>query len=346
MKKMTVIGYFGENGVCQGGQSIKTVTITKALTEIYGSEQVVCLKTSGKKKDIIKAPFFVLKALAESTNVIIMPASNGLRLLTPLLAICNLFFRRTIHYVVIGGWLPEFVSKRRLLKKRLRNFNYIYVETILMKKVLEEEGFHNIVVMPNCKDLKIIEEKDIKTAVNEPIRLCTFSRVMKEKGIEDAIEAVEAINNTYGKTVLDLDIYGQVDENQTDWFDRLKTKFPPYIQYKGVIRFDLSSTVLKDYDALLFPTYYSGEGFAGTLIDSFSAGLPVISSNWRYNADLVNEGYTGLLYETHNVRMLEEKIEWLIKNKEDWNRLRYNCIAEAHNYLPQKVVSILADKMR
>lgn len=57
---------------------------------------------------------------------------------------------------------------------------------------------------------------------SEPLPLCTFSRVMKEKGIEDAVNAVKSVNKYFGRVVYTLDIYGQVDSNQTGWFDNLR----------------------------------------------------------------------------------------------------------------------------
>ncbi|MFR3494185.1 MAG: glycosyltransferase [Blautia sp.] len=60
-----------------------------------------------------------------------------------------------------------------------------------------------------------------------------------------------------------------------------KASSPQYIRYKGMVPFNQSTEVLKNYDALLFPTYYEGEGFAGTIIDAFAAGLPVIASDWK-----------------------------------------------------------------
>lgn len=81
----------------------------------------------------------------------------------------------------------------------------------------------------------------------------------------------------------------------------LQKKFPPYIRYGGSVPFDKSVNVLKDYFALLFPTYYEGEGFAGTLIDAYSAGAPVIviAFDWKYNSELVNEN-VGYVCPTGN----------------------------------------------
>src|SRR5699024_10336083 len=102
----------------------------------------------------------------------------------------NFFKNRRIHYVVIGGWLPEFLKKRKNLMRILKSFDGIYVETNTMRKELEEQGFTNVHVMPNCKNLNILEKSQLIYHHSEPYKLCTFSRVMKEKGIEDAVEAV------------------------------------------------------------------------------------------------------------------------------------------------------------
>lgn len=119
------------------------------------------------------------------------------------------------------------------------------------------------------------------------MKLCTFSRVLKEKGIEDAIEAVTYINEQNKREIFSLDIYGQIDDAYKGDFMMMQRNFPEYINYGGIIRFDRSTEVLRNYYALIFPTYYEGEGFAGTLIDAMAAGVPVIASDWKYNTEIV-----------------------------------------------------------
>lgn len=48
------------------------------------------------------------------------------------------------------------------------------------------------------------------------LRVCTFSRILKEKGIEDAIKAVKLVNDELGRDVFLLDIFGEVDNAQSD----------------------------------------------------------------------------------------------------------------------------------
>lgn len=132
------------------------------------------------------------------------------------------------------------------------SFDGIYVETNTMRKALEIQGFNNVYVMPNFKDLNILKESELVYPNTEPYSLCTFSRVMKEKGIEDAVNAVKTVNEHFGRTVYTLDIYGQVDSAQTEWFNELENTFPSYIKYGGLVPFDKSVEVLKNYFALLF----------------------------------------------------------------------------------------------
>lgn len=296
--KVSVLGHFGEGANLLNGQTVKTKIITEELQNQLGQDQVLKIDTYGGWKTLLKAPFQVFRALKKSTNVLIFPAHNGLRVYAPLLSFVKRFFKkRKIHYIVIGGWLPQFLTKRKRLAKCLKKFDGIYVETNTMKTALENQGFQNVLVMPNCKALTPLTEDELVYQNEPPYKLCTFSRVMKEKGIEDAIEAVKAINEKLGKTVYTLDIYGQVDAAQIEWFDELKSNFPEYVSYGGLVPFDKSVEVLKNYFALLFPTHFYTEGIPGTIIDAYAAGIPVISSKWESFGDIVDDGVTGFGYK-------------------------------------------------
>lgn len=343
--KASVLGHFGEGCDLLNGQTVKTKIITEELENHFGQDQVLKIDTHGGWKTLIKAPFQVFCALKNSTNVLIFPAHNGLRVYAPLLSFQRRFFKkRKIHYVVIGGWLPQFLSRRKNLARMLREFDGIYVETNTMKSALKAQGFENIYVMPNCKKLAILPEKELVYPSGMPYKLCTFSRVMKEKGIEDAVKAVVAVNTALGVQAFTLDIYGQVDERGTEWFDSLQKEFPRYIRYGGVVPFDKSVAVLKEYFALLFPTYYEGEGFAGTLIDAYSAGVPVIASDWKYNSELVNKN-TGCVYHTGDQFAL---VNVLKASAIDPAMLLYKkrlCLKEAEKYKTEKAVQILIEHL-
>lgn len=339
--KVSILGHFGEGKNLLNGQTIKTKIVTEELQNQLAEENVLKIDTHGGIKTLLKAPFQVLKSLKKSKNVIIFPAHNGLRIYAPLLSFFKHFFKsRKLHYVVIGGWLPDFIKDRKCLAKTLKKFDGIYVETNTMKKALEAQGFENIYVMPNCKKLTVLSEDELVYPDGMPYKLCTFSRVMKEKGIEDAVNAVIKVNTELGYTAYTLDIYGQIDSNQTDWFSELQSSFPEYISYGGLVPFDKSVEVLKNYFALLFPTYYEGEGFAGTLIDAFSAGLPVIASNWKYNSEIVNER-VGYVYPAREQKELEKILFTVVKNPNDILSKKSSCLEESQMYDIERAVRVL-----
>ena len=200
-----------------------------------------------------------------------------------------------------------------------------------MKTALEAQGFENVFVMPNCKKLDILTPEELVYHTEEPYPLCTFSRVMKEKGIEDAVEAVRSVNEKLGRTAYTLDIYGQVDTEQTQWFEALKNTFPDYIRYMGVVPYDQSVSTLKNYFALLFPTYYDGEGFAGTLIDAFAAGVPVIASDWKYNSEIVNK-HVGYIYPAKSCIELANILSFICLNPNSLCGKKSACLDESRKY--------------
>ena len=341
MKSVCIIGHFGHGENLLNGQTVKTKIVTKEIVKELGKKEVSCIDTHGGVKALMSAFRQALTALKYHKNIIIMPAENGLRIFAPLLVLLNLLFNRKLHYVVIGGWLPEFLKKRKKLTKALMSFDGIYVETNTMRKALEAQGFNNVYVMPNFKDLKIMKESELVYHHTEPYRLCTFSRVMKEKGIEDAVNSVKAVNEQAGRTVYTLDIYGQIDDAQTEWFDELKLNFPEYVNYRGVVSFDQSVDVLKEYFALLFPTGFFTEGIPGTIIDAYSAGVPVISAEWESFSDVVDKDVTGVGYTFGNFEELCLVLKNIASNPQIIQEMKKACIEKAKEFTPEVAIGIL-----
>lgn len=336
-----IIGHFGFGQKLLNGQTIKTKIITAEIQRQIGEENVICLDLAGGVKKIPSLLFKVPLMLHKCDDFIMMPVENGLRFLTPLLCFWNHFFKRRLHYVVIGGWLSKFVSKKNQIKKGLKRFNGIYVETNTMKSALEVQGFENVFVMPNCKRLTVLSEIELVYPSGVPYKLCTFSRVMKEKGIETAINVIKRVNDRLGYTAYSLDIYGQVDAGQIEWFEDLKNQFPDYVRYCGYVDANQSVEVLQKYFALLFPTHFYTEGIPGTIIDAYAAGIPVISAKWESYSDVVDEGITGIGYDFDNTEQFEKILLMLIEDPQNIINKKKNCIDKALEYLPENAITIL-----
>lgn len=278
-------------------------------------------------------------------HIIIMPAYKGVHLIAPLIVLLNIPFRRKLHYVVIGGWLPEYVCKYPILRMAVRKFDVIYVETQYMLDALAREGYKNTKLMPNFKPIKILDAKNRISSDTPPLPLCTFSRVMKEKGIEDAIFAVRKCNEALDRMVFQLDIYGLIQKGQEQWFEQLMSQQPNEIHYCGIIPYDKSSEVLEKYFALLFPTHFWTEGFPGTLIDAMAAGVPPIASNCPSNKELIADGTTGMLYTFGDIGQLTDRLILCASHPELINNMRPACLKKAGEYLPENVIKVLSSEI-
>ena len=346
MKRIGIVGHLGKGLNLLNGQTIKTKIVTAELKRVFGNDDVLEIDTHGGLKLFFRLPYLLFLVLLKCKNVVIMPAQNGLLVIPPLLYVMNVFFKRKIHYVVVGGWMPNLISKRPFLTHCLKQFEQIYVETSVVKETLEGRHFSNVSIMQNCKALQIVSCRELDDKRDNVLRLCLFSRVMEQKGVGHAVAAVAKMNERFGKEACCLDIYGQIENSETEWFKKLQESFPSNVSYKGVVSFDKSVGVLKGYSALLFPTLFFTEGVPGTIIDAYAAGLPVISSRWASFSDVIDEGKTGLGYEFGSFEQLCLLLESLLSSPEKLNGMRFACVEKARHFLPENAMKMFVDRMR
>lgn len=345
LKKVGIIGHFAHGRDFFDGQTIKIRTLTQALQNELGQAEIRTLDTCGGLKNIVSIVFGTFKMLVKCKNIIMLPANNGLKVFVPLLSLGNLIFKRKLHYSVIGGWLPEFVKEHKIIKKLLQKFDCIYAETNAMKIALEAMGFSNVHIVPNFKNIDILSEDELVYNHSKPFKLCTFSRVMKEKGIEDAIDAVKAINMQAGEVVCALDIYGKIDSDYENRFAKLQADFPEYIRYCGCIDANDSVNVLKNYYTLLFPTHFKTEGIPGTIVDALCSGVPTISREWNSANEVVISGKTGVVYPNERHSNLSEALDFFIQNENVICAMKRNCLCFAKEFSLECALGILMSNL-
>ena len=339
-----IVGHLAIGYDMNDGQTVKTRNIAEVLRREYGDQSIAGVDTYGGIRSIFRIIAEIIRIVPRSDNVIVMPAENGIKLILPLCLALRKLYRFNILYVVVGGWLPGLVDSNGIIKNAVVRVDAVFVESVSMKSKLEEFDICNAYVMPNFKLIRPLEEEEIVTD-SKPFRLCTFSRVMKEKGIEIAVDAVKELNNGGNLPEFYLDIYGVVVSGQSEWFERLRSTFPDYVEYKGEVDSNESVNLLKNYHAVLFPTYYAGEGIAGTIIDALFSGVPVIASDWKYNSEIVTDMETGIILDHNDSDSLVTAIRKSC-DIELWSRMKKNCISAAKRYTGDHAVSILKEKMK
>ncbi len=144
--------------------------------------------------------FKSIKAFIKCQSIIIMPATNGLKVIVPMYSFLNIIFHKKLHYIVIGGWLDKYLNKHKFIENMLKEiYIYIYWNYKYKRINWKKEDLKIYLLCLIVKKLEIIDSKDIVYYNSEPYKVCIFSRIMKEKGIEDAIDVVKSINEMYKK---------------------------------------------------------------------------------------------------------------------------------------------------
>ena len=340
MAKVLLIGAFGDETPTSSGQIIRTRVTYNELKKRYGEKQILAVNTSENK---IKSSIKLLLCLMRTKTVMIIVSSNGMHTLYPILEKASKVFHKKVLNSVVGGNVIRILERYPKCGKAMKSFHINWVQLPDMIDELASEGIFNAEVLPNAKPLVPVKAEEIKPILNPPYRFCTFSRISREKGIEDAISAIKKLNEN--EVVATLDIYGVPDEKYKKEFEAIISDVPDYIKYCGVAEYDKTPKLLKNYYMLLFPSTFYGEGFPGTLIDAMFAGLPAIATNWKHNGTIIIDGQTGYLYDYKDKEQLSEMMKKAISEPETIYNMRGKCLKEAEKYTIERAMDIICKRI-
>jgi glycosyltransferase involved in cell wall biosynthesis len=339
-----VLGNYGYRTGQVDGQTVKTRVLREAFAEALGKESVRALDSSYLTANPVRFLREARRGIKSCSQTIILPGRRGLQLLLPLFLHWGVKWNRPLSYVAIGGWLPDLLAKKRWLRHLCSRLDGIYVETAAMASSLSSLGLAKVQVLPNFRKFDRALKRDFTPAAR-PLKLVFYSRVIKEKGIEEAMVAVTRLNQAVAKDpAATLDVYGPVpDRYRTDFERRLNQS--PDVHYRGVLSPDTVHAVLQNYDLMLFPTYYEGEGFPGAIVDAFIAGVPVLASDWKYNREIIDEGKTGVICMPGSVEDLVCKLRRFVAGPDQILDMRQHCIRKSKDYHVQNVMRHLLHDM-
>lgn len=142
------------------------------------------------------------------------------------------------------------------------------------------------------------------------MKICFISRIQQSKGLDTLAVVADLLKKENLSEKVSIDFYGQKTDS---YFDDYLSK-EELFKYKGVLQPHEVIPTLKQYDVLIFPTHYEGEGCHGILVEALSVGLPIIASNWKYNEEFVESGVNGFLCDTYNAAEYVSAIKILLND--------------------------------
>lgn len=336
MRKVLVLGYFGYRTNQLDGQTIKTREIYNLISDNSLCDKVLYFDTQDLKYSKASA-FLLLKMIIISDVICYLPGKNNLKYLFPLIYFLSLLFKFDIIYIVVGGWLYEYITNKRLLISCLRNIKVLLVESVSLKNKLENGcNFNNVELFPNfrlCDYTPVFK-------VNSKLKLVFMARIIKDKGVDYIFDFASFCVEKGLDKYIDITFYGPIGkEYESEFFSQLSCF--NFTRYNGVVPYQSVYQVLNDYDVLLLPTRYEGEGFPGSIIDAYKAGLPVIVSNWKDLPEFVEEGKTGFVFDLSSKTEMFNVIIKLMNNHSLLFQMKNYSFNKSMDYSPVRAWDIL-----
>ena len=165
---------------------------------------------------------------------------------------------------------------------------------------------------------------------SEDVVLLYVGRVIREKGLGDVLEAMMKLSDNV-KFLIVGDGENIVNLKSTILNLGIKAGrviFAGKVSYEDIV--DYYSLA----DIFVFPTHRE-EGFPMTLVEAQACGLPVVVADKGGSREAVEEGKTGLIYESGNTDHLFQKLFELVSSPPLRTSMSHNARVRAENLFSQ-----------
>ena len=333
MKKILVFGAFGYTNNQLDGQTVKTRNVYKLLVDRYDGVVMKSDSIEIKRKPWLIFSFFL--KLVVCNTLIIIPCLNNMTYAFPIVYMLSKVFKYNIVSICIGGWQVEYFKGNERFKPHPRQLRYskgICAFLPEMEKVnndlIEKFDFKNTEVFPN---FRFIEHKEIPIDNHDELRLVFMARINKKKGYRVVFDVLDKLH--LDNIPVTMTFYGQIADEDRDDFERLLSKHSYNTKYEGALNPNDIQRTLLQYDVLLLPTQYYTEGFPGSILDAYIAGVPVIVTEWKHSHEFVKDSITGFIVPFENgVDVFVERIRQLNDNREKLTQMKLAAREQCNKY--------------
>ena len=333
-----VFGNFGHRFNDLNGQTLKTRNIYE-LFKSKSKNNIDFFDTAELYFSIFNI-FLFIKKLYKLNLLIYISGIRNFKILFPFIFILRIIFKFKIIHIPVGGRHNDFLVNSEIhsyfLSKIFLNLPQTKDEVNFLKNKL---NFKNTIYFPNFRInnfIPKIEFSNIKT-----LKLCFFARVTPEKGIDYIFSLSKYLNKINISNVL-IDLYGPIDEDYRDDFKK-EIDYHNIVNYKGVINPTSSLKTISNYDVMLLPTRYPGEGFPGTILESYISGVPVISTNWMHIPKFVEHSKTGFLFDLDKKNDFFNHVTFLLNNPQKLYEMKLSAFEKSKEFSHDKAWDIISE---
>jgi len=265
---------------------------------------------------VIRVTFSLLLDIRWAQVVSLHASRPAMTLYGPFLyLICRVFNKPLVLRLFGGAFEKHFEAFPAVVKWVLKNTIFaselFVVETKLLLDYFTPYASGLIKQLPNFTKLADLP-LGMTTRRNNG-RYVFLGIVKEEKGVDVILNAVHSL-----LPGISLDIYGPLWDNYTA--ESINARGKGAISYKGVISPEDVYKKLYDYDVLVLPSFYPGEGYPAVIIEAYSHCIPVISTEWRSIPEIVGDD-TGMLIPIQSHKALSNAMNVLFSDSALYSRL-------------------------
>ncbi|MEB8344825.1 glycosyltransferase family 4 protein [Flavobacteriaceae bacterium KMM 6898] len=338
-KDVLVFGNFASISTVLCGQTVKTRNIynllkSKESTHFKSVNYFDTDSIQEKKTSLLKG----LKEVMKADILYYLPAKNSLTYIFPIIYILAKISTTQIHFVVVGGWIDRYIRNMFLHIYMLKRVKKIYPETNNLCDALKKKyGYKNVVQLNNYR---IHELSTTPTVTSNPIKLVFMARINPKKGIETLFRLSRQLEKLKIENVV-IDMYGPILPDYELKFKSDLKNTPLNITYKGALKPNEIYAVLAKYDIMLFPTQYYTEGFPGSILDAYIAGIPVIATDWQYASEFILQNKSGIIVEFDNSEIFISTVIETVQNISLIDSLKHGAGEMAQKYSATEAWEVL-----
>jgi glycosyltransferase involved in cell wall biosynthesis len=214
-------------------------------------------------------------------------------------------FYREIHFILS---IFIHIPNERYVLSKIPN---IIVCSPQMEKIVSNMTNSKIHVIPNGIDIE--DSQNIEPhKLSKSHSILFIGGLRKAKGIDILIGAFPLIKKSDTDSHLFIGGIGPEEKKIKKLVKKLNIE--EKVEFLGFVSEDEKYAYYKSVDLCVFPSVY--EPFGIVCLEAMVCGRPVVASNVGGIPFVVENGKTGLLFESGNVKDLAEKVIILLKNKE------------------------------
>jgi glycosyltransferase involved in cell wall biosynthesis len=195
----------------------------------------------------------------------------------------------------------------RSLNKSVKK--YIAVSEVVSKHLAENNNLqtNQITTIPNAIDTKMFYRGAKKFDKNSPVFIY-IGRILKLKGIDDAINGIAGLQSIYPK--LKFLIYGkEVQNKDIDYLKRIITDNNyDFVEFMGPT--DDVPLALSKGDIFVLPS--KSEGFAISALEAAAAKKPIVATRVGAIPEIVKDGVSGFLVDTDSPYQIFESCKKIL----------------------------------